>query len=57
MIDVNELNLNDATVLRDQLAGVDMLYFNDVLRILNEDKYKMLEPSTALWDAINEVFN
>ena len=54
--DVNQLDLNDFTVLRDQLVGMDAAYFNEILRILQADSTKEID-RTYLVSIIDKVFD
>lgn len=52
--DVSNLNLNHPDVLRDQLVGVDVAYFMQLLRLLGEKKDI---DRTYLFECVNRVFD
>jgi hypothetical protein len=53
-LQIGELDLKNATVLRDQLIGVDCTYFRQVIeRLSDSDQFD----STRLIEIINEVFD
>lgn len=53
--DANKLNLEDITVLREQLIGVDALYFITLIEKLNEGDFDDFR--SYLFDLIDEIFN
>lgn len=52
---ISNLNLNDVSVLEDQLTGVDVAYFHEVLSQLKE-RDKTNVDSTYLMEIINRMF-
>lgn len=54
--DISKLNLNNPTILREQLIGVDAAYFNQILTALNEKGFANLD-RTYLFETINRVFD
>lgn len=54
---VNELNLQDPLVLKDQLIGVDVAYFFELLSIINKEKETGRElDATYIAELIDKVF-
>lgn len=53
--DVNKLDLDDMSILQEQLVGVDAAYFHEVLSILNEKSDREID-RTYLFEVINRVF-
>jgi len=57
---VSDLDLTDAVTLREQLIGVDMAYFNELLRVLESEKQgrgdKPID-STYLAILVDRIFN
>lgn len=58
-LQLNELNLHDVEVLKDQLVGVDSAYFNTAISYMEEKKEK--EPNwqidnSYLFEVINRIF-
>ena len=54
---VNELNLKDPAVLRDQLMGVDQAYMSELLRIIeNEERLTKRIDSVYLAKLIDKIF-
>lgn len=53
--DVNKLDLDDHSVLEEQLVGVDAAYFHQVLSILKKDVDRNLD-RTYIFEVINRVF-
>lgn len=57
---VSELNMQDVNVLREQLVGVDMAYFHELLRIMEEEKEQRgSKPIDATYIAqlVDRIFN
>jgi hypothetical protein len=54
--EISKLNLDDMTVLEEQLTGVDMCYFQEIIKILRKEESKDLE-KTYLFSLIDEVFS
>lgn len=57
---VSELDLTDVGVLREQLVGVDMAYFFELLRVIEDEKENRLGKSidsTYIANIIDRVFN
>ncbi|MFW6008750.1 MAG: hypothetical protein ACOCP8_05725 [archaeon] len=54
VFDINELNLKNTDIVKEQLIGVDMLYFRE---ILNKIKNKEEIDKTFFIQKIDEVFN
>lgn len=52
--DISKLNLMDPSVLRDQLVGVDVAYFLQLLRLLGQKKDI---DRTYLFECVNRVFD
>jgi hypothetical protein len=54
---VSKLNLDDFKVLEDQLTGVDVAYFSELLRILKEDsdKGKKID-ETYIMELVDKIF-
>ena len=52
---INELNLNDPKVLADQLVGVDVYYFYDLINRINKDKPEVID-SLYISTLIDEIF-
>lgn len=56
---VSKLDLEDPEVLEDQLIGVDIAYFKEILNILQEDRetkgIKTID-STYLMEIIDRIF-
>ncbi len=58
-LQLNELNLTDLSVFKDQLVGVDSAYFNHAIEIIMERKNKEPEfkvDNTYLIEIINRIF-
>jgi hypothetical protein len=55
LFQLNSLNLNDYKVLEDQLMGVDMAYFAEILSKLHEKDPETID-ATYLANLIDEVF-
>lgn len=58
-LQLNELNLKDLEVFKDQLAGVDSLYFNQAIDIIqkkqeNDSDFKV--DNNYLFEVINRIF-
>lgn len=58
-LQLNELNLKDLEVFKDQLAGVDSLYFNQAIKIIqekqeNDSDFKV--DNNYLFEVINRIF-
>ena len=51
---INELDLKDQTVLREQLIGVDQAYMHQLINAIQENDYKV--DSTYLAKLIDEIF-
>ena len=59
-VQLNDLDLNNVRVLQDQLVGVDIAYFNEVLSIIREKQEENPNfelDSTYLCEIIDKVFN
>lgn len=54
-LQVNELNLKDFEVMKDQLTGVDVSYFTEVLRLLNERNPERID-SAYLVEILDRMF-
>jgi len=54
--DISKLNLSDAFVLKEQLMGCDIAYFNEVISILNNESKRDFD-RTYLISVIDRVFN
>lgn len=54
--DVNKLDLDDISVLRDQLTGVDVAYFYELLRAMKDKDPKEID-RTFLFETINRIFD
>lgn len=54
ILQANELDLTDYAVLEDQLTGVDVAYFSEVLRVVHEEGEKI--DSAYLIEVINRMF-
>ena len=54
--DAAQLDLNDVSVLQDQLTGVDAAYFGEVIAVLKKDCNKNID-RTYLFELINRVFD
>ncbi len=54
--DIGHLDLDDYSVLREQLIGVDTAYFNQILRILSKEGSRELD-RIYLAELINRVFD
>lgn len=52
--DISKLNLNDRTVLQDQLTGVDAAYFNQLIGLLKDGEEI---DRTYLFELVNRVFD
>lgn len=58
-LQLNELNLHDLDVFKDQLTGVDSAYFEQVITYLSEKKEKDKDfqiDNTYLFEIINRIF-
>lgn len=57
---VSELNLTDMRVLREQLVGVDMAYFHELIKVIEEEKEggegKPVD-STYICQLVDRIFN
>lgn len=54
LFQVSKLNLEDREVLREQLIGVDVLYFDKLIEELRYNKRNITE--NILWDLIDKIF-
>lgn len=54
--DISKLDLSDVDVLKDQLVGVDVSYFNSVIDKLQKSDYVTLDRN-YLFGVIDEIFN
>jgi hypothetical protein len=54
--DISKLDLEDMNVLYDQLCGVDVAYFNQLINILKDEKKEGFDRS-YLFELINRVFD
>lgn len=57
---INELDLGDTAVLREQLTGVDAAYFHELIKVMNREKEEGLVKevdSTYIVSLIDRVFN
>lgn len=55
--DLSKLNLEDVSVLKDQLIGVDVLHFNDLISALkNSERPTDVEFRPYLFDLIDDIF-
>lgn len=58
-LQLNELNLKDLEVFKDQLAGVDSLYFNQAINIIQkkqENDFDFKVDNNYLFEVINRIF-
>ena len=58
-LQLNELNLHDLDVFKDQLTGVDSAYFEQVIDYLSEKKEKEKDfeiDNAYLFEIINRIF-
>ena len=53
--DISKLDLTDVDVLRDQLTGVDAAYFNQLIRVIQEEGREI--DRTYLVELINRIFD
>lgn len=54
--DISKLDLSDVNILKDQLIGVDLAYFHEVISILQKDSNKEID-RTYLFETLNRVFD
>lgn len=54
--DISKLDLSDIEVLKDQLVGVDISYFNSVIDELRKNNYTTLDRN-YLFGVIDKIFN
>ncbi len=52
---ISELNLNDTAVLEEQMTGVDLAYFEQVIRALRERDEKTVD-SAYLFELLDKIF-
>lgn len=58
-LQLNELNLKDLNVFKDQLAGVDSAYFNQAISLIakrQEEEPSFTIDNTYLFEVINRIF-
>lgn len=53
--DIGQLDLNDATVLQDQLTGVDAAYFRQILNLIKQEGKPI--DRTYLFELVNRIFD
>ncbi len=53
--DVSKLDLADVEVLQDQLTGVDAAYFNQIIRLIQEENKPI--DRTYLFELVNRIFD
>lgn len=53
--DISKLDLNDVSVLREQLIGVDVAYFDEVIKLLSQHTEKDID-RTYLFECVNRAF-
>lgn len=53
--DISKLDLNEVSVLREQLTGVDAAYFNQIIRLINEENKPI--DRTYLFELVNRIFD
>lgn len=54
--DISKLDLNNTSVLKEQLTGMDQAYFNEVIRELNKQENRELD-RTYLFELITRIFD
>lgn len=53
--DISKLDLNEVSVLREQLTGVDAAYFNQIIKLINEENKPI--DRTYLFELVNRIFD